>query len=61
MKNLFRPAVSLMNRLKYPRKMGLVALIFSLPLAVFLYLLLSEINRGIEFGEEVPALWAAIV
>jgi len=40
----------LMNSLKFPRKMAAVAFIFSLPVSVFLYLLISEINTGIEFA-----------
>ena len=52
MKKLLRPAVILMNRLPYPRKMGLVALVFSLALASFLYLLVSEINVVIDFGSK---------
>ena len=40
----------MMNSLKFPRKMAAVAFIFSLPVSVFLYLLISEINTGIEFA-----------
>ncbi len=52
MKNLFRPAVTLMNHLSFPRKMGLVAFVFSLSLAAFLYLLISEINVTIKFSKK---------
>ncbi len=52
LRNLFQPAISLMNHLKYPQKMVLMASIFSLPLAAFMYLLVSDINRGVDFAEE---------
>jgi len=52
MKQLFKPAVTLMNRLSYPRKMGVVAIVFSLTLAAFLYLLISEINLKISFSKK---------
>jgi PAS domain S-box-containing protein len=52
MKNLFKPAITLMNRLKFPQKMAVVACIFSLPLAVFLYLLITEINTGIHLAKK---------
>jgi methyl-accepting chemotaxis protein len=50
MSNIFRPAIRLMNSLKFPRKMAAVAFIFSLPVSIFLYLLISEVNTGIEFA-----------
>jgi PAS domain S-box-containing protein len=50
MSNIFGPAIRLMNSLTFPRKMAAVAFIFSLPVSVFLYLLISEINTGIEFA-----------
>ncbi|UCE78738.1 MAG: nitrate- and nitrite sensing domain-containing protein [Nitrospiraceae bacterium] len=46
-KKIFYPAIQMMNNLKYPQKMLLVAFIFSLPLLAFMYLLLVEINEGI--------------
>ncbi len=52
LKELFSPAVTLMNRLTYPRKMVLVVLVFSVPLTVFLYLLISETTRGIGFANK---------
>ncbi len=44
---IFYPAIQIMNSLKYPQKMLLVAFIFLLPLMAFMYLLLVEINEGI--------------
>jgi PAS domain S-box-containing protein len=52
MKNLFKPAITLMNLLKFPQKMAVMACIFSLPLAVFLYLLITELNTGIHLAEK---------
>jgi PAS domain S-box-containing protein len=52
MKSLFKPAIKLMNRLKFPKKMTVMACIFSLPLAVFLFLLITEINTGIHLAEK---------
>lgn len=52
MKNLFKPAVTLMNRLSYPQKMGVVALVASLALGTLLYMLISEINVMINFSKK---------
>jgi signal transduction histidine kinase/DNA-binding response OmpR family regulator len=41
-----------MDRLTYPRKFGLVSLIFILPLAAVLYFLLAEINSGIDLAKK---------
>ncbi len=48
MKKIFAPAVSLMNRLKYPHKMALMALVFSLSLLTFMYMLIIEINADVS-------------
>ena len=42
------PARALMDRLSYPKKFALISVLFALPLAVVMYLLLSEINQRIE-------------
>lgn len=47
-----RPALFLMNRLRYPQKFVLISLLFALPLALVMYLLISEINGGIEFAQK---------
>lgn len=50
MKSCFEPAVSLMNRLTYPRKFGLIGLLFTLPLGVVTFFLVSELNERIAFS-----------
>ncbi|MBE7552324.1 MAG: response regulator [Anaerolineales bacterium] len=52
MKMLFSPAISLMNRLKYPQKFILISLLFVLPLALVMTLLIGEINSRIEFAQK---------
>lgn len=52
MKMLFYPAISLMNRLKYPQKFVLISLLFALPLALVMTLLIGEINSRIEFAQK---------
>ncbi|CAN1208888.1 PP2C family protein-serine/threonine phosphatase [Tumidithrix helvetica PCC 7403] len=49
---LFRPAIALMNRLKYPQKFALISLVFAMPLTLAMYLLLSEINSRIDFAQK---------
>ena len=46
------PARAVMDRLTYPRKFVLISVLFALPLAVVMYLLISEINQGIEFARK---------
>lgn len=52
MENLFRPVVAIMNRLKFTQKFMLIGTIFLIPIAVMLYLLMSQINEGIRFAEK---------
>ncbi|MCS6814057.1 MAG: SpoIIE family protein phosphatase [Cyanobacteria bacterium] len=49
---LINPAVSLMNRLTYPQKFLLISLIFVLPIALLMQLLLSSIGDRIEFSQK---------
>lgn len=49
---LFKPAIALMNHLKYPQKFLLISLLFVLPLALVMNLLLSEINSRIDFTQK---------
>lgn len=49
---LLKPARQLMDKLTYPRKFMLIFLLFALPLALTLYLLVSEINSSIRFAEK---------
>ena len=50
--SIFKPAIALMNWLKYPQKFLLISLLFMLPLALVMGLLLSEINNRIEFTQK---------
>ncbi len=49
---LFNPAIALMNRLKYPQKFFLISLLFVLPLALVISLLLSEFDSRIDFAQK---------
>ena len=50
MKRGFAPAIRLLNRLTYPRKFGLIALLFGLPLGLAMFFLVSELNHRIAFS-----------
>lgn len=50
MKMVFAPAVTLLNRLTYPRKFGLIGLLFALPLGLLTFFLVSELNERIAFS-----------
>jgi signal transduction histidine kinase/CheY-like chemotaxis protein len=52
MKQLFAPATSLMNRLRYPQKFALVGLVMLLPLAVVLSQYLTKIDEDINFADK---------
>jgi signal transduction histidine kinase/CheY-like chemotaxis protein len=47
---LLAPAVVVMNRLTYPQKFALISLLFLLPLAFVMNLLVSELNARIAFS-----------
>lgn len=49
---LFKPAIALMNRLKYPQKFLLISVLFILPLALVINLLLAELNSRVEFTQK---------
>ncbi|MBD2188639.1 PP2C family protein-serine/threonine phosphatase [Pseudanabaena mucicola] len=49
---LFKPAIALMNRLKYPQKFFLISLLFVLPLALVMNFLISELDSRIEFTQK---------
>ncbi len=49
---VFRPAIALMNRLKYPQKFSLISCVFVLPLSLLMYLLISEIQTRNDFAEK---------
>ncbi len=50
MKTVFAPAVKLLNRLTYPRKFGLIGLLFALPLGLVTFFLVKELNDRIAFS-----------
>lgn len=50
--NVFKPAMTLMNRLKYPQKFGLISFVFLLPLILLIYLLFSELQNHISFSQK---------
>jgi len=52
LKRIFNPAIALMYRLKYPQKFLLISLLFVLPLALTMFLLIGEINKGVSFAEK---------
>jgi PAS domain S-box-containing protein len=52
MKKLFNPAISLMNHLKYPQKFVLISILFVLPLALVMTLLIREMNSRIDFAQK---------
>jgi PAS domain S-box-containing protein len=49
---LLTPAVAVMNRLSYPRKLALISALFVLPLALVFFLLVREIQREIDFTRQ---------
>ena len=55
MNPLLRPAVRLMNRLRYPRKFLLIGLLFFVPLGLTLILWLTELQQRIAFAEKERA------
>lgn len=44
---VFRPAATILNRLKYPQKFGLISLLFALPLLYVMQQFLHEVDAGI--------------
>jgi methyl-accepting chemotaxis protein len=52
MYNVLRPAIVLLSHLRFPYKFLFIGLIFVLPLAVYLYLLIVEMNAGSAFARE---------
>src|SRR5262245_56019698 len=51
-RRMFGPAVALMNRLGYRRKFALISLLFAVPLALFLFFVISESHTWIAFAEK---------
>jgi PAS domain S-box-containing protein len=52
MSHLLRPAIALMNRLRYPQKFLLISLLFILPLALVMTLLIAEVNTKADFAQK---------
>jgi PAS domain S-box-containing protein len=52
MQQLLRPAIALMNRLRYPQKFLLISLLFVLPLALVLGFLIQEVNAKAAFSQK---------
>ena len=52
MSQLLRPALALMNRLRYPQKFLLISLLFILPLALVMVLLIAEVNTKADFAQK---------
>jgi signal transduction histidine kinase len=50
MKYLFEPAVRLMNRLRYVYKFSIIGLLIVLQASALIYLLVSELNKNIDFA-----------
>ena len=46
----FKPAVFLLNRLRFPQKFALISLLFALPLGLVIYFLCSNINEQVEIA-----------
>jgi len=55
MRALLAPGVALMNRLRYPQKFAVVSLIFAIPLALMIYLWLTEIGDRLAFARKERA------
>ncbi|CAD5914712.1 Phosphoserine phosphatase RsbU [Planktothrix tepida] len=50
--NFFKPAISVINQLKYPQKFVLISCIFIIPLSLMMYLLISEVQTRIDFATQ---------
>ncbi|MBI5365574.1 MAG: PAS domain S-box protein, partial [Planctomycetes bacterium] len=49
---LLRPAIALMNRLRYPQKFALITLLFALPLGLATWYMIREASVRIDFGQK---------
>jgi PAS domain S-box-containing protein len=52
MSRLLSPAIALMNRLRYPQKFLLISLLFIIPLALVMALLIAEVNTRADFAQK---------
>lgn len=55
MSQLLSPAIALMNRLRYPQKFLLISLLFIVPLALVMALLIAEVNTKADFAQKEQA------
>lgn len=51
-RQLFDPAIKLLDQLRYPWKFSLISLCFVLPIILLIYMLFSEIGERIAFAEK---------
>jgi PAS domain S-box-containing protein len=52
MQQLIRPGIALMNHLRYPQKFLLISLLFVVPLALVMGLLIEEVDAKAEFSQK---------
>jgi PAS domain S-box-containing protein len=52
MNMLFGPAITLLNRLKYPQKFALISLLFAVPLALTIVLFVQQIDATVDFARQ---------
>src|SRR5215213_3494902 len=52
MSQLLSPAIALMNRLRYAQKFLLISLLFIVPLALVMALLIAEVNTRADFAQK---------
>ena len=55
MSQLLSPAIALMNRLRYAQKFLLISLLFTVPLALVMALLIAEVNTKADFAQKEQA------
>ncbi|MDQ2996719.1 MAG: hypothetical protein M3R61_06635 [Chloroflexota bacterium] len=55
MSQLLSPAIALMNRLRYAQKFVLISLLFIVPLALVIALLIAEVNTKADFAQKEQA------
>jgi PAS domain S-box-containing protein len=52
MSHFLHPAIALMNRLRYPQKFLLISLLFIVPLALVIALLIAEVDTKADFAQK---------
>ncbi len=50
--NLLAPGITLLGRMKYAYKFGMISLIFVAPITVLIYFFITEVNEGIDFASK---------